>query len=333
MILGKDPPLYTLAAAVILTIPSYSMFILDTISIVVLSKCIRIAKQHKTLLKNLLFCDSVVHLTLAILFTLLVIIKDANCKFFVANILSLMLNSAVLMYCILVLVIAFERLLAVGFPNAYYRILSSTTVKRIIIISYLSVVAFMVGVSMSLFVYCQEKFPTCRKEIGDFFLKAKAVPIFLFILADISVAVAGVYVFKVSREHASRLRSQYPSTRLNTKIPALRIMLHVGVFIFMFSAALIYIAVTETTGLQVNSQSKSLVRTLAYICTLTNSIVSLHYYVITLQEFRLVCRRLFCHWNNKIAANYERRRMEIYNIPTRTISLDRSLQTYNSNAV
>ena len=307
-------------------VSSVVIFVLNLLSAVVLTKCIRISKQQRVLTMNLLFVDSTMHLILIIFILLITFHKDPTIKFVIVNVLTLLQGSVALMYFALVIVIAFDRLLAIRFPHSYLIIMSGSNIRIMLIVIYLAAAILIVGIGISTpAVYCRNNFTTCREDMVNAFLPAEAIQISLLVLADISVASVGIYIFKVSREHTLRLRARYPSSRLNTDVTAMRIIIHVGAFTFVFSAALIFMALKNIAYFHLSNRIEYIARTLAYVCILANSVVSLYYYVFIKAEFRLICRRLFCGWNNNFDADYERRRIEIYNVPTRTSDLNPSV--------
>ena len=233
MIYGSSSP-PSVAQFMMPVVISVTVSVLDFISIVVLSRCIRLSCQYKSLAQNLLFCDSLVHLIASASNLYVVIQKDPGHQGIVWNVqITLFLSSAILMYCCLVLVLIFVRLLAVRFPNAYLTRFSPSIVNRIVINIYICITVYIVGILVTTAVGCRAGLETCTVDMDAIFLYFKAISVTLFVLADITVTFVCVYIFKVSLSHASRFRSQYPTARLSTKESRLRLMLHVTTFIVL----------------------------------------------------------------------------------------------------
>ena len=285
----------------------------DILAIVVLRKCIRLSRQLKILTQNLVFCDLMLHVMFIIGFTIIAQYEGGR-RQFALNILIMSLACDVFLYFLLVFALAIERLVSVRFPNAYYRLLSPSRVIRLAACIYIAGILVVGTLVIYVISQCQADTQSCFEDTADVLYIPRIIITSIFVCSDITIIFVSVYTIKVARQHAQRLHSQYPSTRLNTKVPAVRVLIHIGIFTLSFSFVLILNMLMEVYDGYFSFRSK--LRLLTYIWITVNSFLSLYNYVFSLKECRLILQRFFCLWTDSKSDDYHRKRIEIYNIPT-----------------
>ena len=295
-------------------IVSIILMVNDILAIVILQKCIRFSRQLKILTQNLVFCDLIFHFTFIVGVTIIVQQTEDVRRLFVLNILLIFISCAAILYILLMFALAIERLVSVRFPNAYYRLLSPSRVIGLAACIYIAGILVVGTLVIYIISQCQADTQSCFEDTADVLYIPRIIITSIFACSDVTIIFVSVYTIKVARQHAKRLHSQYPSTRLNTKVPAVRVVIHTGIFTLSFSFILILNMLMEVY----EGYFPFLIplRLLTYIWITVNSFLSLYNYVFSLQECRLILKRLFCLWTNSKRDAYHRERIEIYNIPT-----------------